>query len=263
MRELASPTPRIRSRPFPSAIRAVRLPEEDHLLVLGVVPVAQELHLEPGSLAGPAEGVQVVVVVVEVVVADHALGLVDVVDELLPMRVFVDRHVELATRLQSLSHIDQASRDAVQREVGEDRLRNCVIERLAEVRELEALHSPEGGALRSQAVSWKLELASLFDHVRALVDAIVVTFLQVLDEMDAAAERAATDIEQVVLRLEAVVYEVVELELAHVVPERHVPDRPAMPVGVEVPVILAGKRSPERTLHGHRDQWLQPLEDVR
>jgi hypothetical protein len=90
-----------------------------------------------------------------------------------------------------------------------------------------------------------------------------VTFLQVLDEMDAATERAATDIEQVVVRLEAVVDEVVELELAHVIPERHVPDRPAMPVRVEVPVVLAGERTPERTLDGHGDQRLQPLEDIR
>ena len=84
------------------------------------------------------------------------------------------------------------------------------------------------------------------EHVGALVDARVLPGVEVGDEVDAGAQRAAADVEQVVVRLEPVLDEVVELELAEVVPVLEVlPDRAPVPVGREV-VAIARRDAPPR-----------------
>src|SRR5438874_2342575 len=93
-RDFASPIPRMRS--VPSAIGFAR--ENDHLLVVGMPPVAPVRHRQARALAGAAERVEVVVVLVAVGIGDDPLGLLDLAEELLSLRVLVDRRVEPAAR---------------------------------------------------------------------------------------------------------------------------------------------------------------------
>src|SRR6266567_1978447 len=69
--------------------------EDEHLLVVRMAVVALVAECQPRPLAREAERVEVVVVEVAVVVGDGGLGLLDVVDVQLPVRVLEDRGVEL------------------------------------------------------------------------------------------------------------------------------------------------------------------------
>src|SRR5256886_14583324 len=111
-RDFAAPIPRIRNRS--SGIGGFGR-EHDHLLVVGMSPVAVVRHRQAGALAGGAEGVEVVVGLFAVVVGDDPLGLLDRAEVLLPLRVLVDRRVEPAARPQHLGHFDEAAHDRVQR----------------------------------------------------------------------------------------------------------------------------------------------------
>src|SRR5690242_11242047 len=72
-RDFASPIPRMRN--FSSAIDLAR--EDDHLLVVGMAPVAGVGHRQARALGDGAERLEVVVVLVAVGVGDDALGLLD------------------------------------------------------------------------------------------------------------------------------------------------------------------------------------------
>src|SRR5207244_617557 len=93
-------------------------------------------------------------------------------------------------------------------------------------------------------------------------DAGVVTGLEVGDEVHAGPQRAAADVEQVMLGLEAALDEVGELELAEIVPVPDVAaDRAPVPVGVEVPQVPVGQSAAYRPLHGDRHDPLELSED--
>src|SRR5213079_1615961 len=75
---------------------------------------------------------------------------------------------------------------------------------------------------------------------------------EVADEVHPASDRSAADVEEVVLRLETVLDQIVELQAADRVPVPDVADAAAVPVRAEVAVVPAGDRALERPLDRHR-----------
>jgi hypothetical protein len=88
-----------------------------------------------------------------------------------------------------------------------------------------------------------------------------VAGLEVPDEVSAAADRPAADVQEVVLPRESPVDEVVELKLSESVPEADVPDAAPVPVRVEVAVVPAGDRALERSLDRDRNGPLEGLDE--
>ena len=80
--------------------------------------------------------------------------------------------------------------------------------------------------------------------------------LEIADEVDAAAQRAAPDVEEGVLRLEALPFQVVELRLPVLLPLLDVADRAAVPFRVEVAVVTRGDVPADGALDGHRNVGL-------
>src|SRR3954469_15449493 len=146
--------------------------------------------------------------------------------------------------------------------MGEDRLGPGEVELAAECLEVEALVGAQRRLLLDEAVARKLDFARGLEHVRVLLDAVVIAAVEVADEVDAAAQGAAADVEEGVLRLEALRLQVVELRLAVLLPLLDVADRPAVPLGVEV-VVVAGRDVPaNRALDGHGNVRLDLDEQV-
>src|SRR4051794_389337 len=233
-RDFASPMPRMRSRSS-----AIRLPREhDHLLVVGMVPVAGVRHRQARARAGGAKRLEVVVVAVSVVARGDTLRLLDVAEIRLAPRVLVDRREEAAAGAQHLRHLEQAARDRVDRQVREDRLRDGVVEAQSEPLELEGPVHEQVRGLVLQPLARQLDLARAVEIVPPLVDSRVVAGLEVADEVNSRPQRPAPDIEDVVARLQPLLDEVVELQLAKLVPEGlAAAHRAAVPVGIpEAPV---------------------------
>src|SRR5579859_136458 len=146
--------------------------------------------------------------------------------------------------------------------MGEHRLRDRVVEGASELPELEGLACQQGRRLVLDPGAPQLDEAGNLEDVVALVDARVLACVEVLDEEDTRAERAAADVEEVVVRLEAACHEVVELELAEVfpVPEPG-PDRAPVPVGSEVVPVAEWDALEHPLLDPGRDEWLDALDD--
>src|SRR5215467_4425571 len=252
LRDFASPRPRMRSCSL--AIRGGSAREDDHLLVVRMTPVALVRHGQAGAFADGAQRLEVVVVLVAVGIGDHALRLLDLAEVRLPLRVLVDRRVEAAAGPEDAGHLDQAAHDRVQGKVREHRLGDRVVERLPELAELEVLVHEQQRRLVLEALPRELHLGSPFEPGTTLVDTRVVPRLEVADEMHAGAQRPATDVEQVVLRLEP--------QLAEVVPEGGVPPhRAAVPVAIPDAVVALGDRAPNPALDPDRNVLLDPAED--
>ena len=125
-------------------------------------------------------------------------------------------------------------------------LRDRVVERHPELPEFEEVVGEEMRLLLDEPALRQLDLACGLEHVGLLVDPRVVARLEVLDEVDARAQRPAADVEEVVLRLQSPLDEIVELELAHVLPVRDVPNHAPVPVGIDVAEIARRQRLPQR-----------------
>src|SRR5215208_7823383 len=200
----------VRDREAGGAFRSGRLHspvlrEEQHLLVPWVVPPSQIPHAQARPCADPLERRNVVVVRVAVEVGQDLGRLPDRLEVPFALLVLVEGRVEPPAVRQHLLDVHQAANDAVDREVREHGLRPGEAERLAERLEVEALIGAERRSLVDEAVLRELDLRGGLEDCRILLHAEVVAGLEVADEVDAASERAATDVEEVMMRLQPLV----------------------------------------------------------
>src|SRR5262249_3500162 len=90
---------------------------------------------------------------------------------------------------------------------------------LGEFLELEPVGDDELGLLGLEGLLTEFLLDSQLDEPLLLVDPQVAPGVQVMDEMDPAAERAAGNVEEAVGGFQALLHHEVELELADLLPE--------------------------------------------
>src|SRR5581483_1746160 len=120
-----------------------------------------------------------------------------------------------------------------------------------------AVHEQQG-ILVLDSVARQLDFARPLERVAALVHAGVVAALEVADEVDAGPQRPAADVEDVVFRPEALLDEVVELELAEVVPEGRGPSHgAAVPVGIPEAAVALRQRASDAPFHPDGDVLLE------
>jgi hypothetical protein len=118
-------------------------------------------------------------------------------------------------------HSLQAQLDLFRKELGEERLGEGELEAHVgrDASEVEVVDLQQPSSAVREAIAGDLDLACGGQQLRLLLDPVVVARLQVADEVDPAAQRAAADVEEEVARLEPLCHEEVELELAELIPE--------------------------------------------
>ena len=107
----------------------------------------------------------------------------------------------------------------VERDVREDGLRHGVVELHPEV-DVEPVVGPQVGHRQAgPLLVGELDVVPRLDQAVVGLDPVVVAGLEVVDEVAAGPERAAADVDEPVVRLQALRAEVLQLALAVGVPD--------------------------------------------
>src|SRR5437879_3796720 len=103
-------------------------------------------------------------------------------------------------RVDARAQVAQAALDVRGVEVGKERLRERVVGALGEALELERPRNDELGVLLLAHVARKLLRERASDQRALLLDAEVIARIEIADEVHAAPQRTARDVEEHVLR---------------------------------------------------------------
>jgi hypothetical protein len=194
-------SPRLLLREHEHRVRAARM-----------TPQAEQLAVERRAFDRPAEEAGFVQ---ERILVSDAESRVDL----------VEGREESTTRNQHLLNLAEAADDRVERQVCEYAMRERVVELAAEAMETEAVVLQEHRASVRETRFLEL-LPSASQQPLVDIEAEVVAWLQVANEMDSGPQAPAAHIEEVVVRLETLLDQ--ELELAPSNRFPHAADRLAM-----------------------------------
>src|SRR5712692_1642432 len=196
-----------------------------------VTPVVTQLAQQVRAFAQPREDARIVVIRVgvhvcldvDVLTLEYDGGCVEA-----SVAVGEEAGQELPARFEHAADAAHATGDVVEGDVREDGLREGKVECLMHVPEFEIATGNQHRVFTLDSLLLQFTAAGnkkVFTDVRAEVTALS----QVIDEMYPGAQAAAADVEQIMLRLQALVHERVELKLPHPLPLAS--DRFTVPVG--------------------------------
>ena len=173
--------------------------ETKHFLVARMAPVAHSFDGQICKLGSDTHFLERVMERVGIIPRLHPAGRVHDGCQMCRPRGFEISRVETPSRRQCAVDLNQAGNNVVETEMGEDRLRDAVVEEDVEPKELESVVDQQMDLSVRQAGEFNFQPARI-DERRVSVQSVIMAGCQILDELNSTAERAASHIDELMFR---------------------------------------------------------------